>query len=163
MSRKVYFWLTSDSEGRDKALLSFSYYLHEKAEESRHNESMCFMVAILGSVFMVAGIIQTLLTAQRPEWFLIFPYHIGSSPYDFMGLAFTLLGTMLLLGGVVLAVHYGAQRLWYSNALKEGYRMEEEKARAQKKPKDRIPLTELTREVNPLSNILEPKAESQEA
>jgi hypothetical protein len=150
-------------DGWYRALLSFSYYLHEKAEESRHNESMCFMIALLGSVFMVAGIIQTLLTATRPEWFLIFPYHIGSSPYDFMGLAFSLLGITLFLGGVVLAVHYGAQRLWYSNALKEGYKMEEEKMRAQKGHENRIPLPELAREMNPLSNLLEPKAENQEA
>ena len=146
----------------NKVMLSFSYYLHEKAEESRHNESMCFMIALLGSVFMVAGITQTLLTAQNPEWFLIFPYKIGSSPYDFLGLAFTLMGTVLFLSGVVLAVHYAAQRLWYSNALKEGYKMEEEKARAKKKPNIEIPLTELAREVNPLSNILEPKVECQE-
>lgn len=143
--------------------MSFSYYLHEKAEESRHNESMCFMIAILGSVFMVAGIIQTLLTTQRPDWFLIFPYHASSAPYDFLGLAFTLLGVTLLLGGVVLAVHYGAQRLWYSNALKEGYKLEEDKLRAQKKHVDRVPLPEVAREVNPLSDMLEPKVESQEA
>lgn len=146
-------------------MLSFSYYLHEKAEESRHNESMCFMIAILGSVFMVAGIIQTLLMVQRPEWFLIFPYHIGSSPNDFMGLAFTLMGIFLFLGGVVLSIHYAAQRLWYSNALKEGYKMEEEKARAQKRPKIEIPLTELPRELNPLGadmDIIESKAEHRE-
>jgi len=143
--------------------LSFSYYLHEKAEESRHNESMCFMIAILGSVFFVAGTIQTLLTTQRPDWFLIFPYHVSSSPYDFLGLAFTLLGITLFLGGVVLAVHYGAQRLWYTNSLKEGYKMEEGKLRAQKKHVDSIPLPEVTREMNPLSDMLEPKAESQEA
>lgn len=112
---------------------------------------------------MVSGIIQTLLTAQGPEWFLIFPYHIGASPNDFLGLAFTLLGVSLFLGGVVLAVHYGAQRLWYSNALKEGYRLEEEKARAKKRPKENIPLTELAREMNPLSNILEPETATAEA
>jgi len=120
------------------------------------------MIAILGSVFMVTGMTQTLLTTQRPEWFLIFPYHIGSSANDFTGLAFTFLGTTLLLGGVILTIHYGAKRCWYSNTLKEEYRVEEEKVRAQKRPEDKIPLTELTREMNPLSNILEPKAENPE-
>jgi len=111
-------------------MLSFSYYLHEKAEESRHNETMGFLIAVLGSVFMMGGIIQTLATVQRPQWFLIFPYQLGASPYDFLGLAFTLLGLVLLLGGIVLGVYYSSQRSWYCNALKESYRLEEEKLRA---------------------------------
>lgn len=112
-------------------MLGFSYYLHEKAEESRHNESVGFLIAILGAVFFIGGIIQTLVTIQRPQWFLIFPYQLGSSPYDFLGLAFTLLGVMLFLGGIVLGVYYASQRSWYFNALKESYRLEEEKLRAQ--------------------------------
>jgi len=112
-------------------MLGFSYYLHEKAEESRHNESVGFLIAILGAVFLIGGIIQTLVTVQRPQWFLIFPYQLGSSPYDFLGLAFTLLGVILFLGGIVLGVYYGSQRSWYFNALKESYRVEEEKLRAQ--------------------------------
>jgi len=144
-------------------LLSFSYYLHEKAEESRHNESISFMVAILGSVFFVGGILQTLLTAQRLEWFLIFPYHLGSSPYDFLGLAFTLLGVMLFLGGIVLTVHYGAQRLWYTNALKDGYKLEEEKLKGKKKYQSNPPLPEVTKEVNTLTDFLEPKTEDNQA
>jgi len=112
-------------------VLGFSYYLHEKAEESRHNESVGFLIAILGSVFLIGGIIQTLVTVQRPQWFLIFPYQLGSSPYDFLGLAFTLLGVILFLGGIVLGVYYASQRSWYFNALKESYRIEEEKLRAQ--------------------------------
>jgi len=112
-------------------MLNFSYYLHEKAEESRHNECLGFLIAILGSVFLVGGTIQTLVTVQRPQWFLIFPYQLGSSPYDFLGLAFTVLGVMLFLGGVVLGVYYASQRSWYFNALKESYKFEEEKLKAQ--------------------------------
>jgi hypothetical protein len=121
------------------------------------------MVAILGSVFLVSGIFQTLLTTENPKWFLIFPYSSGSSPYNFLGLAFTLLGIMLFLGGIVLAVHYGAQRSWYSNALKEGYRVEEEKLKAKKKHQESLPLPEVTKEVNPLTNFLEPQTEGKEA
>jgi hypothetical protein len=112
-------------------MLGFSYYLHEKAEESRHNESVGFLIAILGSVFLIGGILQTLVTIQRPQWFLIFPYQLGASPYDFLGLSFTLLGVILFLGGIVLGVYYASQRSWYFNALKESYRLEEEKLRAQ--------------------------------
>jgi len=111
-------------------MLGFSYYLHEKAEESRHNESVGFLIAILGAVFLIGGILQTLVTVQRPQWFLIFPYQLGSSPYDFLGLAFTLLGIVLFLGGIVFGVYYASQRTWYFNALKESYKLEEEKLRA---------------------------------
>lgn len=111
-------------------MLNFSYYLHEKAEESRHNESIGFLIAVLGSIFMMGGIIQTLVTVQRPQWFLIFPYQLGSSPYDFLGLAFTLIGVMLFLGGIILGIYYASQRSWYCNALKESYKCEEEKLKA---------------------------------
>jgi len=114
-------------------MLGFSYYLHEKAEESRHNESVGFLIAILGSVFLIGGMLQTLVTVQRPQWFLIFPYALGTSPYDFLGLSFTLLGIVLFLVGIILGVYYSSQRSWYFNALKESYRLEEEKLRAQSK------------------------------
>jgi len=114
-------------------MLSFSYYLHEKAEESRHSESIAYCIAMMGSVFLTGGIIQTLITVQRPQWFLIFPYQLGASPYDFLGLGFTLIGVMLLLVGIILGVHYGAQRIWYTNALRDAYRFEEEKLKAQEK------------------------------
>ena len=109
----------------------FSYYLHEKAEESRHNEAVGFLIAILGAVFLIGGIIQTLVTVQRPQWFLIFPYQLGSSPYDFLGLAFTVLGVVVFMGGIVLGVYYASQRSWYFNALKEKYKQAEERLKAQ--------------------------------
>jgi hypothetical protein len=120
-------------------MINFSYYLHEKAEESRHNESIAYFVAMIGSVFLVGGIIQTLVTVQRPQWFLIFPYQLGSSPYDFLGLGFTLIGVMLFLAGIILGVHFGAQRIWYTNSLREAYRFEEEKLKARTKKKIEVP------------------------
>jgi hypothetical protein len=120
-------------------MINFSYYLHEKAEESRHSESIAYFVAMIGSVFLVGGIIQTLVTVQRPQWFLIFPYQLGASPYDFLGLGFTLIGVMLFLIGIILGVHYGAQRLWYTNSLKDAYRFEEEKLKARNKNKIEVP------------------------
>ena len=120
-------------------MINFSYYLHEKAEESRHNELIAYSIAMMGSVFLVGGIVQTLVTVQRPQWFLIFPYQLGASPYDFLGLGFTLVGVVLFLAGIILGVHYGAQRLWYTNSLKEAYRFEEEKLRGKKESKSRIP------------------------
>ncbi len=133
-SRKIYFSILPQVQMEAiSGMLSLSYYLHERAEESRHNETVGLLTAILGSVFLVGGMLLTLVTVQKPQWFLIFPYQLGSSPYDFLGLAFTLLGVTMLLGGIVLGVYYGAQRAWYSNALRESYRFEEEKLKAKKR------------------------------
>jgi hypothetical protein len=119
-------------------MINFSYYLHEKAEESRHSELIAYSIAIIGSVFLVGGIIQTLITVQRPQWFLIFPYQLGASPYDFLGLGFTLVGVMMFLAGIILGVHYGGQRIWYTNSLKDAYRFEEEKLKAHSKSKNEV-------------------------
>jgi hypothetical protein len=119
-------------------MINFSYYLHEKAEESRHSELIAYAVAMIGSVFLVGGIIQTLITVQKPQWFLIFPYQLGASPYDFLGLGFTLIGVMLFLIGIILGVHYGAQRIWYTNSLRDAYRFEEEKLKAHNKSKNEV-------------------------
>ena len=130
-------------------MLSFSYYLHEKAEESRHNESIAYLIAIMGSIFLTGGIIQTLVTVQRPQWFLIFPYQLGTSSYDFLGLGFTLIGVMLFLAGIILGVHYGAQRVWYTNALRDAYRFEEEKLKSKTKQKSQIPELSIQRAFDP--------------
>jgi hypothetical protein len=45
---------------------------------------------------------------------------------------------MLLLAGIILGVHYGAQRVWYTNSLKDAYRFEEEKLRARNKSKSQV-------------------------
>jgi len=144
-------------------MLSFSYYLHEKAEESRHNESIAYCIAIIGSVFLTGGIIQTLITVQRPQWFLIFPYQLGASPYDFLGLGFTLIGVMLLLAGIILGVHYGAQRIWYTNALRDAYRFEEERLKAQEKrqKKEVLELPVQRAAENPELDVAEEQAEPQ--
>jgi len=143
-------------------MLSFSYYLHEKAEESRHNESVAYCIAMIGSVFLTGGIIQTLITVQRPQWFLIFPYQLGASPYDFLGLGFTLVGVILFLAGIILGVHYGAQRLWYTNALRDAYRFEEERLKAQEKSQKAVLDLPVQRAAeNPELDVSEGEAEPQ--
>ncbi len=143
-------------------MLSFSYYLHEKAEESRHSESIAYLIAIMGSIFLTGGIIQTLVTVQRPQWFLIFPYQLGASAYDFLGLGFTLMGVMLFLAGIILGVHYGAQRVWYTNALRDAYRFEEEKLKSKTKPKSQIPELSIQRAFDPEAAAAE-RAEAADA
>lgn len=153
----------SDSEVERLDMLSFSYYLHEKAEESRHNETMSFLIAVLGSIFLMGGIVQTFVTVQRPEWFLIIPYQIGSSPYDMLGFGFTLLGVILLISGIVLGVHYASQRTWYSKALRDSYRLEEQKLKSVQHHDETRSTSMGPPEVNPFLDMLEPKTEPKKA
>jgi uncharacterized membrane protein SpoIIM required for sporulation len=44
--------------------LLFSEYLHEKTEESRHNETISYLIIIIGSVFFVGGLLETIITAE---------------------------------------------------------------------------------------------------
>ena len=117
----------------------FSYYLHEKAEESRHNESMSLLVAAIGSVLLVGGLLQTIGTMEKLQLFPMSIYQLWSSPYGFLGFSFTILGVILFLVGLILAVHYASHRSWYGNALKEKYEVEEEELRTQKKSPDKKP------------------------
>ena len=78
----------------------FSEYLHEKAEESRHNETIGYLIAILGSVFFVGGLLVTVTQVENPEWFLIIPYHLTPHPYSLLGLSLTSVGTALLVIGI---------------------------------------------------------------
>lgn len=117
----------------------FSYYLHEKAEESRHNESMGLLVAAIGSVLLVGGLMQTIGTMQELQLFPMSISQLWSSPTGFLGFSFTILGLILFLAGLILAVYYGSHRSWYFNTLKERYRIEEEELRTPKKePRQKI-------------------------
>jgi uncharacterized membrane protein HdeD (DUF308 family) len=111
----------------------FPYYLHEKAEESRHNESMGLLVAAIGSVFLVGGLLQTIGTMEELQLSPLSINQLWSSTYGFLGFSFTILGIIMFLVGLILTVHYASHRSWYGNALKERYRIEEEELRTQKK------------------------------
>lgn len=99
--------------------MSFREYLHEKAEESRHNETVGYLIAIIGSVFFVGGLLETVVTTENPSWFLIIPYKLTSHPYSVLGLALTLVGIVLLFLGIALSVNYALERAWYMEELRK--------------------------------------------
>ena len=98
-------------------------YLHEKAEESRHNEVLAYLMFIAGVIFLVGGILATVTTntaimyPQDIHWFLFFPYQIASEPLGMLGLAFTLCGISLLVFGVGMGLYYAHDRVWYMKEL----------------------------------------------
>jgi len=113
----------------------FSEYLHEKAEESRHNEIVGYLIIVIGSIFFVGGLLETVIKVENPEWFLIIPYHLTSHPYSLLGLSLTSIGLVLICLGIILSIHYAVERSWYMKELHKAHIAEEQKLKIEKKMK----------------------------
>jgi hypothetical protein len=113
----------------------FSEHLHEKAEESRHNETVGYLVVIIGSIFFVGGLLETVTTVENPEWFLIIPYHLTPHPYSLLGLTLTSVGLVLIFLGIGLGIHYARDRSWYMKELQKARLLEEQRLKIEKKIK----------------------------
>jgi cytochrome c biogenesis factor len=111
----------------------FSEYLHEKSEESRHNETVGYLIMVMGSIFFIGGLLETVITVENPEWFLIIPYHFTRHPYSLLGLSLTSIGLVLLCLGVVLSAHYARERGWSMKELQKAHSTEEQKIKTEKK------------------------------
>ena len=97
--------------------MSIQDYLHEKAEESRHNEIIAYMMFLAGSVFFVGGILSSLGVGREPSWFLFIPYLADSTQILFLELAFLVVGLFLIVGGIGTGVYYYRDRGWYMREL----------------------------------------------
>ncbi|MEM3699926.1 MAG: hypothetical protein QXL57_03555 [Candidatus Bathyarchaeia archaeon] len=111
----------------------FSEYLHEKAEESRHNETVGYLIIIIGSIFFVGGLLETVIKVENPEWLLIIPYHLTPHPYSLLGLTLTSIGLVLLLAGIMVSVHYARERGWYMKEIHKAHSIEEKRIKIQRK------------------------------
>ena len=88
-------------------------YLHERAEESRHNEILAYLMFVAGAIFFVGGLVVTAVTTENPEWFLFFPYEITPHAYSYLDLFMVLSGFMLLILGMVLCIYYTFDKAFY--------------------------------------------------
>lgn len=116
----------------------FSEYLHEKAEESRHNEIVGYLVVIIGAIFFVGGLLETVIKVENPEWLLIIPYHLTSHPYSLLGLTLTSIGLVLLSLGIALVIHYTRERSWYMKEIQKAHLLEEQKLKIERKAKSTL-------------------------
>ncbi len=115
-------------------MIGFTNYLHERAEESRHNESVSLLIGVLGAVLLIGGILVTVTTTSNMQWFLFLPYHLTET-HGLLGMGLTVVGFVALIFGIGLAIHYASQRSWYFDELKKTYSLEEDKLRSQSKKK----------------------------
>jgi hypothetical protein len=93
-----------------RSQMSIQDYLHEKAEESRHNEMIAYMMFLAGSVFFVGGILSSLSLGGQPNWFLFIPYQANFTQGLFLELAFLLVGVFLSVAGITAGLHFYRDR-----------------------------------------------------
>lgn len=97
--------------------MSFRDYLHEKAEESRHNETLAYLMFLVGAVFFVGGMLETLNLAENPNWFIFIPYHSQPLAGAVLGLALIISGLTLIIFGIATGINYSHDRRWYMQEL----------------------------------------------
>jgi hypothetical protein len=109
--------------------MSFRDYLHEKAEESRHNETTAYLMFLAGTVFFVGGLLETLFMFQfinkNPEWFIFIPYYTEPHVGAVMGLSLIIGGLVLIVYGIVAGISHSRDRGWYMNELRKANSIEE--------------------------------------
>jgi heme/copper-type cytochrome/quinol oxidase subunit 1 len=99
--------------------MSLRDYLHEKAEESRHNETLGFLILVIGVVMLMSGMLITAIRVENPDWLLFIPYKLNSHPSVLLGLSLTSIGLTLLILGIAFSTHSALQRTMYIDRLKE--------------------------------------------
>jgi hypothetical protein len=115
--------------------MSFRDYLHEKAEESRHNETLAYLMFLAGAIFFVGGILETLSLTGNPEWFLFIPYHTEPLAGAVLGLTLVISGSTLIVFGIAAGLSRSRARNWYMKELRKATSLEELSLKRKKRNK----------------------------
>lgn len=107
--------------------MSFKDYLKRKSDESGQNEILSYLTIILGAIFLVGGLLATIITIESPQWFFILPYEQTHHHSGLLGLVLTTLGFVLISAGFILAIFYDRKRTWYLDQLKKSSGFEKQK------------------------------------
>ena len=105
--------------------MSFRDYLHEKAEESRHNETLAYLMFLAGAVFFVGGTLETLSLSGNPDWLIFIPYYSQPVAGAVLGLALITSGCALIVFGIVAGLSRSRNRSWYMKELHKASSLEE--------------------------------------
>ena len=99
--------------------MSYGDFLYRKAEDIARNEILAFLTVILGTVILMGGLMVTIIAAEQPKWFLLFPYQLPSYPSAFLGLILTLTGFLLISAGFIMVIYYDRRESWCMSQLEE--------------------------------------------
>jgi len=105
--------------------MSFRDYLHEKAAESRHKETLAYLMFLAGTIFFVGGILETLSLAKEPTWFLFIPYHTEPHAGAVLGLTLIISGLFLIIFGIAAGINFSRDRSWYMQELRKANSIDE--------------------------------------
>jgi hypothetical protein len=97
--------------------MSFHEYLHERAEESRHNETLAYLVFLAGTIFFIGGILETITLTQNPAWFILLPYNVQPDSGSVLGLILIFSGLAMAVFGIAAGISFGHDRGWYLREL----------------------------------------------
>ena len=102
-------------------MYSIKEYLHEKAEESRHNETVAYLMFIAGIILFVGGLLSTMYSTDNLKWLIFLPYNLTSNPASFLGLTLTLSGIIVSIYGIVVGIFYSRKRAFYIQQLYQAH------------------------------------------
>lgn len=97
--------------------MSFNEYLHERAEESRHNETLAYIVFLAGVVLFIGGILETITVTENPAWFFVIPYNAMSDSGAILGMLLTFSGLAMTVFGIAAGLSFAHGRGWYLREL----------------------------------------------
>ena len=124
-------------------------YIHVKIGESSHNETHAYLMFVAGIVLLVGGLLETAITVEDPDWFLLFPYKFALGTYRQwayarLGLFMVFCGFWLLGLGIVLAITFWYDGKKYMDQLNEVYKTNRSK-RSNPSHIDKEPMASSTR------------------